>query len=81
MTKIERKSNVSQEGKVLFTQNFSNREICFANLVFNQIDNNFHLHKVFCQKSFKTFIKKIKRLKGRLGKCKKYGGIYNRNVS
>ena len=66
--KIETNSHVNQVGTVFFIQNFSKRKIEFPSLVFNQIHNNFHFHEVFYQKSLKTFIKKTKSLKGRLGK-------------
>ena len=79
--KIETNSHVSQVGTVFFTQNFSNRTICFIILVFNKIHNKFHFRKVFSQNSLKSFLKKIKRLKGRLPKCKKYSGICNQHVS
>ena len=68
---IETNNHVIQVGTVFFTQNFSNRTICFAILVFNQIHNKFHFRKVFFQSSLNTFLKKIKRLKGQLPKCKK----------
>ena len=79
--KIETNSHVSQIGTVFFTQNLNNRTICFVILVFNKIHNKFQFLEVFSQKSFKTFIKKIKRLKCRLPNCKKYSGMCNQHVS
>ena len=78
--KIETNSDVNEVEEVFFTQDFSNKKICFASLIFNQIHNKFHFHKVFSQNSLKTFIEKINRLKGRLGKCKKYSGVCNQHV-
>ena len=69
--KIQRNSSLSQAGKLFLTQKFSNRTICFAVLIFNRVGNNFHFQEGFSQISLKTFIKKIKRLNGRLLKCKK----------
>ena len=79
--KIQTNSHRSHVGTVFFTQNFSNRKVCLARLVFNQIHNNFYFHKVYSQKSLKTLIKKIKRLKCRLRKCKKYSVMCNQNFS
>ena len=44
---IKKNSHVSQVGKVLLIEKFSNRTICFTFLVFNQTNNNFHFQKVF----------------------------------
>ena len=79
--KIQTKCRVSQVGRAFSTQNISKRRTGFASLLFNQIHNNFHFHEVFSQNSFKTFIEKIKRLKGQLPKCKKYSGMCNQHVS
>ena len=79
--KIETNSHVSQIGTVFFTQNLNNRTICFVVLVFNKIHNKFQFLEVFSQKSFKTFIKKIKILKRRFPKCKKYSVMCNQHVS
>ena len=79
--KIQTNSHTSQVGKVFLTQTFSNRKIWSARLVFNQIHNKFHFQKVYSQNSLKTFIQKIKILKCKLRKCKKYSGMYNQHVS
>ena len=79
--KIQTNCRVSQVDRAFFTQSFRNRRTGFASLVFSQIHNNFHFHEVFSQNSFKTFIEKIKRLKGQLPKCKKYSGMCNQHVS
>ena len=78
--KIETNNHVNEVGVVFFTQDFSNRKIYFVSLIFNQIQNNFHFQEVFSQNSFKTFIEKINRLKGQLGKCKNYGGACSQQV-
>ena len=78
--KIETNSDVNEVAEVFFTQDFSNKKICFASLIFNQIHNKFHFHEVFSQNSLKTFIEKFNRLKGRLGKFKKYSGVCNQHV-
>ena len=75
--KIGRNSDVNEVGEVFFTHDFSNKKISLASLIFNQILNKFHFHEVFSQNSLKIFIEKFNRLKGRLGKCKKYGGVCN----
>ena len=69
--KIQTNSLLSQVGKLFLTQKFSNRTISFAAFIFNQVGNDFHFQAGFSQISLKTFIKKIKRLNGRLLKCKK----------
>ena len=66
--KIERNSYVRQGDTVYFLQSFSKRKICSPSLVCNQTHNNFHVHEVPSQNNFKTFIRKNKRLKGRLPK-------------
>ena len=55
--------------KLFLIQKFSNRTICFAVLAFTQICNNFHFNELFSRTSLNTFIKKNKRLNGRLLKC------------
>ena len=77
---IEKNSHVNEVGVVFFTEDFSNKKICFASLIFNQIHNTFHFHEVFSQNSFKTFMEKINKLKGWLGKCKKYSGMCTQHV-
>ena len=79
--KTQINSHLSQVGRAFFTQNFRNRRTPLASVVFNQMHNNFHFHEVFSQNSFKTFIEKIKRLKGQLPKSKKYSGMCNQHVS
>ena len=79
--KIQTNSHTSEVGTASFTQKFINRKICSARLVFSHIHNKFHFHKVSSQNSLETFIQKIKRLKGRLPKCKKYSAICNQYVS
>ena len=78
--KLETDSHVNQVGKLFFTQKFRKRTFYFAVLVLNQIHNNFHFHEAFSQNSFKTFIEKIKRLKGWLLKWKKYSVTCNQHV-
>ena len=79
--KIQTNGRVSQIGKAFFKQNFRNRRTGFANLVFNEIHNNFHFHEVFSQNSLRSFNEKVKTLKVQLAKCKKYSGMCNRHVS
>ena len=60
--KTKKSFNVSQACHLFFTQKFSNRKICFAVFVFNQIHNNFNFEELSSRNSFKTFIEKIKIL-------------------
>ena len=81
LMKIQTNSHTSQVGTVVFRQKFSKRKMGSARLVFNQIHHNFYFHKVYSQNSLKNFIQKIKGLKYRLRKCKKYSGMCNQHVS
>ena len=79
-TKLEKKSHVSQGDRGYFTKSFSNRKICSPSLISDEIHNNFHFDEVSSQNNLQTFIGKIKKLKGRLPKCKKYSGRCNQHV-
>ena len=79
--KIQTNCRVNQVGWAFFTQHFRNRRTGLGSMVFNQMHNNFHFHEVFSQNSFKIFIEKIKRLKCKLPKCKKFSGMCYQHVS
>ena len=61
--KIQTNSHVSQAGKLLCTQKPTNRKICFAVFVLNQIHSNFNFEELSSLNSCKTTIQKIEIFK------------------
>ena len=57
--KMETSSHVKEVGVVFFTQDFSNKNIYFACLIFSQIHNNFYFHEVFLKNVLRVSSKKI----------------------